>query len=202
MWKSFIKRFPRYPLIYAFIIFTFMPIFHYNIVSPYIIPNPQRSARLQNRLAREVYLNYARVVTKAGVKTGLARIWKMYTPAMKAVVFVEWHAMHPDGDWVYLDTPDFSAAYWERRNWLTVRFRDFKEPLLNAHLVQPEARSLHKSYARYLCREAKHRLGWQPVAIKGIRKAKKIPRPSDAKEWSPFATDGFRELDYPIVRCP
>jgi len=162
-------------LIYAFIIVSFIPLFHVNIFEPYF--DSDFKTHLSNGFiidetrghgaVKDTYLTIAQPFVNFALKTGMMTLWRAVSPSWKQVRWTEWYAKYPNSTWQLIETPNLSPRYREQRSSWNMWLWDFKQGRFEASVTQFEY--VRKGYARYLCEQLKNS-GQQPTHLKSESK--------------------------------
>jgi len=169
-------------LIYIFIIVSFIPEMHYNIYLQYISKNVYRLSPPLRSISQS-YQQSTKEIVEFGRRIGMTTTWRMYSPPWKDVMWIDWYAQDINGNWTYVETPNLSQRYRERRDFWTAYLFDFKQARIQHSLVHSS--SFRLGYAKWLCLQLDTDLGWSPQAIRLYSKRKRMPLPADRGDWSP-----------------
>ena len=184
----------RIALIYTFIVITFIPMFHWNILNQYFNPH----FTTEEGLFYDLYDNIYYPTVKAGTKLVLGTLWKMISPSWKDTRWINWYYENPDGAWERVKVPNMGPKYREKRSLWHSWLWDLKQPRFEDAL-NTDIRT-RKSYAAYLCRQLKN-AGHEPQQIRPRSTRKKIPRPNAAEGWSYVTAPIQRYIHYEVYPC-
>jgi len=178
-----VKQKVRAILVHGLIVSSFAVVFFHNVVFPagvaqsLIAPKSRLILNLRSWAIQHDLFVLTRV-------TGTCTTWRMYSPTWRFFLWHDWYAQDPKGQWVPLEIPNLSPAYWLRRSWFKKWFWDCKESALEYHVSSLS--EYRDAMVRYLCRETAEEYGWKPQAIRLARKDKFIPPPERRGTWSPL----------------
>lgn len=191
----------RITLQYAFILLTFVTIFHYNLKHDYAQP-PQRSARRADASGWQVSAIRAyNELLKIGRLIGTKSVWRMYSPVPTHLRKTEIHALHENGTWVEVPAPDVNLGYRARRTMGAALLWDFKRARINDNYFN--VRVLPRLPQRYIdgMRPAIVReLGWEPRAFRVVVRGAPIPPPDTKGDWRPETAQYIWNLWEAILR--
>jgi hypothetical protein len=172
-------------LIYFFILTSFIPLFHYNVVQEYFVPREEYIKKQHPTAPLSVYKFIVGSIVKYSKRFVLGTVWKMYSSGRRTSHWFDWHLLHPNGAWILLETPNHSPRHRINRSFIDGALFDFKLGILQLSLDKQA--ELKQSYQDYLCRKAADQTGWAPLAVKPVKHVF-VKRPPHLKGNSSFFT--------------
>jgi hypothetical protein len=177
----------RLGLRYAFLLATAVIILHYNVVRPYLLGGQEMNvaARDAPRWLHPPAAAYHALV-EVGSRSGLAIMWRMYSPVPKRVYYTEITAQDASGRWVPLPSPGLPREYREQRSLLSALLWDFKRARINDnYFIYRYEPWLHVHYLAVSRDRIVRKLGQVPKAVRVRVKTAPIPPPSEKGDWQP-----------------
>lgn len=190
-------------LIYAFIVFSFIPTFHTNVLRAYFNPEfpPYGTDEkpTEGGLVKNIYLTLTYPLIEYGGKIDIGSFWKMVSPIWKETKWVNWYYEDQQGNWKLVeDLPNLSPEYRAQRSFLNKWIWDFRIARFEGSLIRfPQMR---KAYARYLCKQL-YDEGKRPNKIMPITARKNIPLPKDYGNWSTAGAPYSRYTKHEVLSC-
>lgn len=184
--------------IYTFILISFLPIFHINILKAYFSPLFTDHAPSDAGAIHDFYLRVSGPILHVSDKIGMSNLWKFVSPVPKENFYVNWYGKNREGIWELIELPNLSPEYRKQRSSLNIWFWDFKLARFEQGLTN--FKIYRNQYAAYLCKHIQSN-GQQLQQIKAESVIKTIPTPNQDNVLSWTKAEVNRITKYEIFSC-
>lgn len=174
---------------YAFLLFTFVIILHFNVVRPYVLggKDVQAAAADAPSWLRAPAGAYDALIEQ-GKRIGLPLIWRMYSPVPRHLRQTEWAVQDASGRWLPISAPGVSIARRRQRSLADALLWDFKRARINDnYFVRRYEDALPWVYVLASRHEIVREVGFVPEALRVSVRTAAIPAPSEKGDWRPEA---------------